>query len=163
MRRFVAVIGTRNAGKSTVIKSLTGCPTNGFRDFVEDQLTGHSIYVSCGSPQENPRGLASLSDLRTVFRKVLSRDGCRGVVMAIQPSKPYARKLWMEEILTEANRSGFKVSAYVLDPGHGGLPGTAAQIAHRISPLGIVPIRIDGRRFAHINAHRINAETKIAA
>ncbi len=34
MKQFVAVIGNRNSGKSTVIKSLTGCSSSSYRGFV---------------------------------------------------------------------------------------------------------------------------------
>lgn len=162
MRRFVAIIGSRNAGKSTVIKSLTGCPNNSFRDFVEDQHTGHSIFVSCGSPQENSIGLRTLPELQSVLQRVIARDGCRGVVMAIQPSFPYA-KLTMEGILAEAQRLKFKVSAYVLDPEHGPKPGTLSHVVQRLTQLRIVPLPLDGRRFAHLNASHINAATSIVA
>jgi hypothetical protein len=162
MKTFIAIIGNRNAGKSSVIKSLTGCPNNSFRGFVEDNRSGASIYVSCGSPQEQPVGLEDLADLRATLQEVMFLEGCRGAVMAIQPSVPNTR-LSMEAVLAEAMRQNFAVHAYVLDPERNGATGAQASVSVRLKGMGLVALPLDTRRFAHINATIIDTATGIAA
>lgn len=162
MQKFVAIIGQRNSGKSTVIKSLTGCPTNGHRGFVDDEESGKSIYVVCGSPQEAPEDLQDIAELQRILDKVASRDGCSGIVMAIQPSRPSVR-LSMEDILSEVQLRKFKIHAYVLDPGRASNSVPLVDVNQRLQGLAIVAEPLDGRRFSHLNASIINAATQIAS
>lgn len=162
MKTFVAIIGSRDAGKSTVIKSLTGCENNSSRGFIQDNLNSQSIYVSCGSPQERPKDLENLRKLAALLKQILATANCRGVVMAIQPSRPNTR-LSMEAILIEAQKQKFAVYAYVLDPEHAGYTGTLASVSQRLHSLGIQPTALDARRFAHVNSTIINTATRIAA
>jgi hypothetical protein len=162
MQSFVAIIGNQNSGKSTVIKSLTGCHANNFRGFVVDKATNESIYVVCSSPQEMSIGLKSIGDLRKILSLVKSSKTCRGIVMAIQPSRPTA-KLSMETILAEVQLHPFHIFAYVLDPGHNG-PSVALPIVNaRLASHLITSQALDGRRFAHRNAEIVNSITRIAS
>ena len=162
MQMFVAIIGQRNSGKSTVIRSLTGCPTNSYRDFIVDDQSARSIYVSCGSPQEDPRRLQDLEELKHTLDQVSSREGCSGFVMAIQPSRPNVR-LSMEQIFSEVRGRNFQVCAYVLDPGRNNNQVPFEAVSERLAAFGIVPTPLDGRRFAQLNALLINSVTHIAS
>jgi len=160
MPKFVAVIGQRNSGKSSIIKSLTGCPKSTFRGFVQDRATGRSIYVVCSSPQEQPLTLAAL---RKIIAKCQTTRNCHGIVMAIQPTVPRVR-LSLEGIFQElAISAKFQSSAFVLDPGYDGTASGYSGIAARLSNYPCQCSRLDGRRFAQINAATINAATQIAS
>lgn len=159
MQKFVAVIGNRNSGKSTVIRSLTGCPNSTFRGEVEDITTGESIHVICSSPQERP---LTLQELRRILKACTAKRKCRGLVMAIQPTSP-TKRLSMEVIFQEVAASGsFQSFAFVLAPGRtGGSPDTAA-IAARLKPLKLKPFTLDGGHFAMVNAQLVNKRSRIA-
>lgn len=162
MQKFLGIIGQRNSGKSTLIKSLTGCPTNSYRGFVVDEHSGRSIYVVCGSPQEDPGKLRDLDELKGILDEVASREGCIGIVMAIQPSQPSIR-LSMDEIFQEVQRRKFQIHSYVLDPGRGGNTTPVAAVNTRLKPFGVVSTSVDGRRFAQLNAEFVNSVTHIAS
>ena len=156
---FVAVIGNRNSGKSTIIRSLTGARTGQFRGTVTDKTTSRTIEVIGSSPQENP---LSASDLRKILKGAASRLTCNGVVCALQHTNPRTR-LSMEEVLHEAIAQGFSVHAFVLDPDYSGNIGQEAVVITRLSRIGVIPIRIDSQRFAHLNAVLINKRSRVAA
>jgi hypothetical protein len=158
MRKFIAIIGPSTSGKSTIIKNLTGCPTNSYRDFVEDKLTGQSVFVVCGSPQEQP---LSLLELRRLLKAAAANPKCRGVVMAIQPTRPHSR-LSMETIFHEvANSDAFEMNAFIIDPGRNGRPANAEEIKSRLSAFAAKIETLDGQRFALINAQIINDVTSV--
>jgi hypothetical protein len=159
VQKFVAVIGNRNSGKSTVIRSLTGCPNSAFRGEVKDITTGESIHVICSSPQESP---LTLQELRSILKACAANRKCRGLVMAIQPTSP-TKRLSMETIFQEvASLGSFQSHAFMLTPGRvGGSPNTAA-IVTRLKPLKLKPITLDGGRFAMLNAQIINKRTHVA-
>jgi hypothetical protein len=159
MPKFVAVVGQRNSGKSTIIRSLTGCSTRGYRGFIEDNLTGRSIYVVCSSPQEDP---LSPEGLRGILSEVSARENCQGLIMATQPNRPYER-LSMEEILNEASTRQFQVHVFVIDPDQSGAQGASTIVASRLSNLGITPTVLDGRRFSLVNAQEINHTTHVVS
>lgn len=159
MPTFVAVVGSRKSGKSTIIKSLTGCQTSQYRGLVEDYLTRRSIYVVCSSPQEDP---LSLLALRKVLTNAAAGANCQGVVMAIQPNKP-RKRLTMEAVLREASSHQFQVYVFVIDPGRLGAPKVSAMVAPRLASLGITATILDGRRFSLINAQEINRITQIVS
>lgn len=158
MRIFVAIIGGRNAGKSTIIKSLTGCPSGQYRGSVQDHATKKSIEIIGSSPQEQAMSRATL---RTILKQAAGNALCNGIVCALQPKKTRTR-LSMEDVLQEALSQGFKVYAYVLDPDRAGSQNSATVLTR----LKTVPVKVrtlDARRFAQINAATINKQTKIAS
>jgi hypothetical protein len=157
MRPFVAIIGGRNSGKSTIIKSLTGCPSGRFRGAVRDKVTGATIEVIASSPQEQA---LSLGALRAILRRAAADRRCNGVVCALQPSRPRIR-LSLEDVLLEALAHRFAIHAFVLDPEHTGHSGRMATMQKRLPPAGRPPRRLDARRFAHQSAVAINARTQI--
>ena len=160
MPKFVAIIGGRNAGKSTIIKSLTGCRTSAFRGLVEDNLTKQSVYVVCSSPQE----LAfSIQKLKRILQFVASKSGCQGVVMAIQPNQP-TKRLSMESIFREVTAFGnFTVHAFIVDPGRNKVPAGGPAIKARLKVMSLKASLLDGRRFSLVNAKAINRATQIAS
>jgi len=156
MKPFVAVIAKGTSGKSTVIKSLTGCETSSFRGFLQDNLTGETILVICSSPQEQP---ISLAKVRELLKRAATDTNCRGVVMAIQPTRPRSRPS-MEQIFEEAaNFSVFQLHAFILDPKRSGESGNAEEVRVRLNKYGADITTLDGRRFASMNARIINDAT----
>ena len=114
MQQFIAIIGNRNSGKSTIIKSLTGCPNSSFRGFVRDGSTSRCVYVICSSPQERD---LTLHEFQGILEKCASTSGCQGLVMAIQPTMP-TRRLSMETIFRGIADSGaFRMHAFMINPG----------------------------------------------
>ena len=159
MKPFIAVIGSRNSGKSTIIRSLTGAKFGQFRGTIQDMATTRTIEVIGSSPQE--KGL-SLTDLRAVLKKAASNASCNGVVCALQPTFP-SKRLSMEQVLQEAASHGLKVYAYILDPEYAGSTGNAGPTAVRVKIAGFRSRILDARRFSQINAATISRHTKIAA
>ena len=160
MPKFVAVIGQRNSGKSSIVKSLTGCPQSAFRDIVYDRTTGRSIYVICSSPQEQP---FTLAQLKTAIAKCRSTPNCQGIVIAIQPTFP-RKRLSLEDIFQElAISAQFQSFAFVLDPGYDGASAGYNNISKRISNYPSYCASLDGQRFAQVNAEIINSVTQIAS
>jgi len=159
MKPFIAIIGSRNSGKSTIIRSLTGAKFGQFIGTIQDITTGREIEVIGSSPQES---VLSLAELRKIIRKAASNSNCQGVVCALQPTLP-TKRLSMEQVLKEAAASGMAVHAYILDPEYGGSTGHATAVAARLRSAGFSSRTLDGRRFAHINAATVNGHTRIAA
>jgi hypothetical protein len=159
MKPFIAIIGSRNSGKSTIIRSLTGAKFGQFRGNIQDKATLRNIEVIGSSPQEKAM---LLQDLRKILKKAASMANCNGVVCALQPTRPTVR-LSMEDVLQEAGRHRFQVYAYILDPEYSGGAGGAAAIANRVQAAGFASQVLDGRCFAQMNAAIINGQTSIAA
>ena len=158
MKPFVAIIGGSNSGKSTVICSLTGCGTHGFRDVVTDRQRNQSIYVIASSPQELNLGL---SELNRILNQVLDDDTILGAIISIQPTHPRSR-LSMEDILNAVELAGgFNSFAIMLDPPYNDHPThhNVADVRARLQAIGIELNVLDGRRFAHLNACAVCALT----
>lgn len=85
MKPFIAVIAKATSGKSTIIKTLTGCGRSNYRGFLKDNLTAETVLVICSSPQEEA---LTLSELRDLINQAAADTKCRGVVIAIQPTRP---------------------------------------------------------------------------
>jgi hypothetical protein len=159
VQQFVAIIGGRNSGKSTIIKSLTSCPNSGFRGFVYDRRTSRCIYVICSSPQECD---LPLQEFRHILQECTLTPNCQGLVMAIQPTRPRTR-LSMETILQEIVHTGaFRVHAFMIDPGWNGIHMDIGLLNNRLARFVRMPSVLDGRRFSMINAHHVNRRTHIA-
>ncbi len=160
MKQFVAVIGNRNSGKSTVIKSLTGCSSSSYRGFVEDDDTKRRIYVICSSPQELE---LNLSKFQKIIEKCVSDPNCQGLVMAIQPSHP-TKRLSLDNIFAEvSDNAAFQLNAFLLNPGRKGPHPNTENIVFRLKKVSVRLKVLDGRRFSHINASIINRTTHIAS
>ncbi|MBN2314354.1 MAG: 50S ribosome-binding GTPase [Sedimentisphaerales bacterium] len=170
IKKFIGVIGRSNAGKSTIIVSLTGCRNRNFRDSVTDKSNNESIYVIAWSPQErrlDPEGDGLESEVKA-FRKILNQllqnDNCRGLVMAIQPTRPRLR-LSLEDIIQEVlNRDVFESYLFVLEPGRNDPPdgrGILAEVNQRLRNTPLRAQQLDGRRFAFLNARHINQASQL--
>ena len=156
-KTVIAVIGPRNAGKSSIIKSLTGCETNGFKGFITNKKTRKKIYVIASSPQEND---LSEKELKSIFDEIKEDRDCLGLVIAIQPNRP-TKRMRMENIF-QLFSEGFNVFAFIVDPTYQGLPGNENNfIKERLAGLNIKLTTLDGRKFAFENATIIQAETKL--
>ena len=156
---FIAVIGHANAGKSTVIQSLTGAKNPQFRGTVVDKTTGREIEVIGSSLQEMP---IPISEFGKILSKAKASSKCNGVVCAIQPNRPRVRPD-LEQILKEATRQGFSIHAYILSPGYNDSNAEAAIPRIQACSKKIDIQTLDGRRFGYINAEIINRKTGICA
>ena len=158
MSMFIAIIGNRNSGKSTIIKSLTGCPTGQFRGSITDRATSRIVEIIGSSPQEKA---LSLTELQKILRRGL-KPNCNGVICALQPTNP-SKRLSLEDVMQTALAFGYQVRPFVLDPEHGGATGNLSKICNRF-PTGVLPaVQLDARRFAHLNASIIHSYTSIVA
>jgi len=158
MKPFVAIIGGKNSGKSTIICSLTGCPTRAFRNYVVDLASNLSIFVIASSPQEDPLTLARLN---RILDRVASDRDCLGIVIAIQATKPYSR-LSIEDIFEAVQATHeFNIFAYSLDPEYNGTQGTTPGLQTRLNSLGIHLNQLDARRFAFVSAADINLASRL--
>jgi Fe-S cluster assembly ATPase SufC len=117
MKPFVAVIGDRKSGKSTIIRSLTGCPTGSFVGEVAEKVHGKKIYVIAHSLQEKeelPKG----ESLSAILKKVIKDNNILGIVIAIQPNNP-TKKISMENIFRSAQKiGGFSFHTFVINPSY---------------------------------------------
>ena len=99
MKKFIAVIGGHDAGKSTVIVSLTGCRYRSLQGPVIDELSKEKIYVIASSPQEKELSQEESSQKKLsqkkLFQDIISKVGqdkkYQGLIMAIEPSRPRRR------------------------------------------------------------------------
>lgn len=160
-KKFVAVIGYGKSGKSTIISSLTGCRKSTFQDFITDKVTGSSIFVCSGSPQEDPK--IKLSIIAKWLRKCNEESGCRGMVIAIQPTNTYIRAS-MEEIFKEAKSQGFDIYAFVVEPGYNDTKICYAEVVDRLTSIGVSSsniFKINGKQFALRTSNAINSKAPL--
>jgi hypothetical protein len=158
MKPFIGVIAKGTSGKSTIIKALTGCGRSNYRGFLKDNLTGETILIICGSPQEEALLFAKLREL---LKRAAADPNCRGAVMAIQPTRP-RKRLSMETIFGEVRDcGGFEVSTFIINPDRKGDRTDLEAITARLCKLGLKFETLDGRRFARINADIINDATSL--
>lgn len=152
---FIAVIGGRKAGKSTVIQSLTGCPGRNFRGEVREPATNQTIHVIASSPQENP---LSRSELRAALRQAANDANCRGFVIALQPAYR-GKNIRMKEVFQEVSKiQQFDLVGFVIDPPYNPTPSNlgVAAVRGQLLPLNTKLKKLDGRRFVHSNARRVS-------
>jgi hypothetical protein len=162
---IILVVGGSRSGKSTIIRSLTGCHSGTFAGYVIDRKTGHRLYVVAASPQES--SVPSWKDIR---RQLLVSARSRvvvGAVMAIQPTRPYSRPS-LEEVVAYAVRCGFRVVTFVLRPPYRPTSSAArrswsgSDVGERLHTFRVrPPVTLDGRRFALVNAKKIAASARL--
>src|SRR5215469_8372198 len=144
-RKLVAVIGGDNAGKSTVIQSLTGCRSRTFSGHVIDSLSGKEIHVLAASPQERR---ISDADLKRILKNAAHRPNSAGMVIAMRPSLSRRRQT-MEQIFSIASRCGLASTAFVLAPGYKNSP-SQRKVDNTLERLAAanVPVQLlNGKRF----------------
>ncbi|MBC8472204.1 MAG: hypothetical protein H8D56_22310 [Planctomycetes bacterium] len=161
MKKFIAIIGRRNAGKSTVIVSLTGCLNRGFQGTVTDQSNNENIYVIASSPQEKN---LSPGAFQSILTQVGQDKRCRGLVMAIQASHP-RKRLSLEDIIREVqDTNSFEPYLFILEPIYSQPPEAqpiSTDVNRRLRNTGLIPQVLDGRRFAFLNARNINQTSQM--
>jgi hypothetical protein len=158
MKKFVAVIGPRTAGKTTIIRSLTGCKTMCYRGWIADNFTGRLIFVIAASPQEKPM---SLAEFRRILDQVARTTQCTGIVAAFQPRTPRGG-LGIEDFFQELdNEPSFEKYAFILNPSRDNTPTDAQAIHTRLDRFAPAFHQLDARRFCHLNAAQIQALTHI--
>ncbi len=153
MKPFIAVIGGRNSGKSTIIRNLTGCRSGMFVGEIEEQLRNTKIYVVAYSPQEkNPPKL-----LKTIFQTVADDQAIRGIAIAIQPRNTRTRPSMEDTIQLAQQIGGFDFHAFIIDPPYQQLDRiNVVDVQKRLQAIGITSISVvDGRRFSHLTARDI--------
>lgn len=153
MKPFIAVIGGRNSGKSTIIRSLTGCRSGMFVGEIEEQVHHTKIYVVAYSPQE--KNLPKT--LRTIFQTVANEQTIRGIVIAIQPRNTRTRPSMEDTMQLAQQIGGFDFHAFIIDPPYqqeGQIE--VVNVQNRLRTIGITSISVvDGRRFSHLTARDI--------
>jgi ABC-type dipeptide/oligopeptide/nickel transport system ATPase subunit len=163
MKAFVAIIGGRNSGKSTVITSITGCKSRSFEGVVRDRTTNKGIMVIASSPQES---LLSRRNFNDIISQTVEDESIGGLLMAIQPSNPRV-KMSMEEIFkTVRETSRFKSYSIIIDPAYenASLEDSSMDVRSRLKRIGEKSVKVvDGRRFAHLNAIEVAKFTKLLA
>lgn len=149
-RKLVAVIGGGNAGKSTIIQSLTGCPTRTFCGRVRDSASAKEIEVLAASPQERN---ISTADLRRMLKDAAERPNSTGMVIAMRPSRSRKRQS-MENVFLLASEYGLSASAFLIAPGYKNAPSQTDvnETLGRLAASNVPVQRLNGERFAHINA-----------
>jgi|GEM_PF-4711863 len=158
MRKFIAIIGSKNFGKSTIIQSLTGCPTKIYRGFVVGKDPDNSIFVVASSPEETP---ITVTELRSILSKSTRNSRCSGVVMAIQPTHP-TKRLALEDIFRIVQDTGrFTSFGFILHPGYNNGDENVREIQQRLRNTHVQLRVLDARRFAYLNATEVQSITKI--
>lgn len=162
MRKFVVVIGPQNSGKSTIIKSLTGCKTTIWQDLIIDESNKKSIFVISGSPQELKLAqYINMPRFRQILDNIIANANCLGLVMSIQPRTPRNR-CSMEEYFQEVHdRNAFEMFAFPLNPVRGGSTQNVIDIQTRLNKFAPRVEQLDARRFAHMNASKIQEISRI--
>jgi energy-coupling factor transporter ATP-binding protein EcfA2 len=156
-KKFVAVIGPSDSGKSTVIRSLTGVlGISDFYGYIEDRSTGLKIYFHSRSPQEH------VPENEEIFKELLedvSKDKkVQGIIFAIQPTTPQKR-LSMDKMFELTKKADLENYAFILDPPYGKASVDYEEVKKRVmdkDPFAHV-FKLDGRRFAILNAEAIRA------
>jgi len=161
MKPFIGIIGQRESGKSSVIRSLTGVPSSGFRGYIRNRETGESIYVFASSPQEDPIDLA---DFKHRIRAAKNQKGCRGIVCAIQPNRPRVR-ISLEDVYKVVKATnGLRAFAFFINPGHGARSASSdltADVTQRLQNFRTKPHLLNGNRFPYQNATAIEKATNL--
>lgn len=130
-RLFVAVIGERNAGKSTTWNTLFGRTVNTgkkARSLNVDQVDSVDVRLISGSNEEKHRNLSEVLTQLDVFvisgsneekkryaQKVLENVDCRIVLCSVQYVEEAFERTW-DYVFSE----GFSIYAQWLNPGHQG-------------------------------------------
>jgi len=151
-KSLIAVIGNGGSGKSTIIQSLTGCKSASFQGRMEDGKTEEWIEVIAHSPQET--GLSKAELERTM--KTVARDPrCLGIVIALQPTRPYTR-LWIEDVLKMSTVYRISSHCFAIVTPYDETRADGVELSNVKTRCIGVPIHaIDARRFAYLNARRI--------
>lgn len=125
-----------------------------------DGVTRREILVIASSPQELT---VPPAQLRTFLQQAAGRRRVIGCVIALQPTRTNRRLLG---VLREAQRNRFSLYIFILDPGYNAGRGSApvfgpVVVAVRGARITATLTRLDGRRFAHLNAVRIRQRAGI--
>jgi energy-coupling factor transporter ATP-binding protein EcfA2 len=161
-KKFVAVVGYRNSGKSTIIQSLSGCKSHSYKGLITDSSVNLSVYVHAASPQEDPR--TNEGAFTRILNRVKADASCQGLLIAVQPTLTRER-LRMERMFEIARQAGLETYAFVIEfpfdkkrLAQGGI-GNFENIKERIlksDPKAKIS-SIDGRRFAILNSEAIRS------
>jgi hypothetical protein len=159
-RKFIAVIGHADAGKSTIIQSLTGCKNRQFYGRVQDRDRRKWINVIATSPKEN--GRITRRKVVAMMRATATNSRYLGMVMALQPHKEKARgRLTIQEVFEMSSRYDFERHVFFILKPHKNGNRTAGIDANEVEKLiGDIEFKpplqpLNARRFAHINASLI--------
>jgi hypothetical protein len=153
-QKFIAVIGPRNAGKSTIIRSLTG--KIGIYGYVEDRTTGLKIYFHSRSPQEHAR--QNEKTFKELLVDVSKDKNVQGIIFAAQPTVP-RKRLSMDKMFELTRKAGLENYAFVLGVSNEGASVDFDEVSGRVLECdrSAHVFRLDGRRFAILNADAIRA------
>jgi energy-coupling factor transporter ATP-binding protein EcfA2 len=150
-KKFIAIIGRSTAGKSTIIRALTGTKGSKQPERIKDRSTMKWIGVISHSPQEQP---IPFKQLRKEMRAAATDARSIGMVIALQPTHPTTR-LSIEEVFEMVQSFAFERHVFVIARSYKGFRGIDPEvIQERLAKFDFEkPIQpLDARRFAHVNA-----------
>jgi len=153
-KKFIAVIGRSTAGKSTIIRALTGAKGSKQPERIQDRSAMRWIGAISHSPQEQP---ITFRQLRKEMQAAAINARSLGMVIALQPTHPTSR-LSIEDVFQMADSFDFERHVFVISKSYKGSRGTDPEVIRdRLVKFDFEkPIRpLDARRFGHVNASAI--------
>jgi hypothetical protein len=150
---LVVVVGPPKAGKTTVIRSLTGArggsnPKKFDKNIVWANEGQDGVFVLGASPQER-QGL-NRKCVRDFLQMVMVRGDLRGAVIALQPrEKPNAE---YSKILNDATELGFRILAGVFQRAYGGAGIDVGPALDSLQRVKAELTTLDGTQFPDNNA-----------
>lgn len=115
LTQFAMFIGGQNAGKSTLIRGISGCPNRSYQGFIEDVVRNRSVYVFASSPQES--GISS-NDYTAALEEAVLDPRCRAILLSVQPTNPSIR-LSLEDCVNLARQvNQFNFHAFMITHPH---------------------------------------------
>src|ERR1043165_5180896 len=157
-KKFIGIIGRGESGKSTIIRSLTGCRTLNFSgEVLANTNSGEtkSVYVIAHSPQET--GLDE-DELATIIREVIDNSNCLGIVIAIQQRHTRTRLSIADIFRLAKDTNMFDCYAAIINPSFNEAINDVNQIQNLLGDQ-VQTLIVDGRRFAIISAEDIRQVT----
>ena len=156
MKPLIAIVGVRGSGRSSIIRCLTGAPSDGFRGYITSRDTRESILVLASSPWE---ARVDPAELTRTLSEAVSDPACRGIVCALQPDSP---RLAVVEHL--AAKEHLETHVFLVNPPRGGTeanPAASRELDRRLGRFGVLIHSLDGNLFPFRNATTIESMTAL--
>jgi len=178
-KKLIVIIGKSRAGKSTIVRALTGCGGqriyrpgrigrvfNQLRVYLMEDIRPNRrirrLYAIPDSLQENHK--ATILDLRVFLRFVLGDQFSQGIVMALQPTYRINGRVSLERISNLEELRSFAIHPFILRPGRPISNQQNNDVNNNELPRllqRLHPIALDARAFAYFNAEIVQNRTRI--